>query len=134
MSTFNEGIIAEFRENGGVVESHGFGSDLVLLHTTGARTGEERVNPLMAVADEGSWLIVASFAGAPRHPAWYFNLQANPDATIETGVDEIPVTATDLEGAAYDRAWALVAARSDAFEGYAARAGRRIPVVRLTRR
>ena len=134
MSTFNEGIIAEFRENGGVVESHGFGSDLVLLHTTGARTGEARVNPLMAVADEGSWIIVASFGGAPRHPAWYFNLQANPDATIETGVDEIPVTATDLEGAAYDRAWALVVARSDAFEGYAARAGRRIPVVKLTRR
>jgi len=134
MSTFNEGIIAEFRENGGVVESHGFGSDLVLLHTTGARTGESRVNPLMAVADEGSWIIVASFGGAPRHPAWYFNLQANPHAAIETGAEEIPVTATDLEGAEYDRAWALVAARSDAFEGYAARAGRRIPVVRLTRR
>ena len=134
MSTFNEGIIAEFRENGGVVESHGFGSDLVLLHTTGARSGEARVNPLMAIADEGAWLIVASFGGAPQHPAWYFNLQANADATIETGADEIPVTATDLDGAEYDRAWALAVERSDGFARYAERAGRRIPVVRLTPR
>ena len=134
MSSFNEGIIAEFRENRGVVESHGFGSDLVLLHTTGARTGEVRVNPLMGIADDGGWLVVASFGGAPQHPAWYFNLQADPRAVIETGLTTVEVIATDLEGAEYDRAWALAVERSDGFARYAERAGRRIPVVRLTPR
>ena len=135
MPDFNETIIAEFRANGGHVETAGFGDSLVLLHTTGARSGEARVNPLMAIATDDGWLVAASAAGAPRHPAWFHNLVAHPAARVEVGTGEIvDVVATSLEGADYDAAWAAFTARSRAFESYAQRAGdREIPVVRLTR-
>jgi deazaflavin-dependent oxidoreductase (nitroreductase family) len=132
---FNETIINEFRANGGHVETAGFGESLVLLHTVGARSGEERVNPLMAIAEDDGWLVVASAGGAPRHPAWFHNLIANPAARVELGSGEIvDVVATSLDGSDYDAAWAAFTARSRAFESYRQRAGdREIPVVRLTR-
>jgi deazaflavin-dependent oxidoreductase (nitroreductase family) len=132
---FNETIINEFRANGGHVETAGFGDSLVLLHTVGARSGEERVNPLMAIAEDDGWLVVASAGGAPRHPAWFHNLIANPAARVELGSGEIvDVVATSLDGSDYDAAWAAFTARSRAFESYRQRAGdREIPVVRLTR-
>lgn len=135
MADFNQTIISEFRANGGHVETAGFGDSLVLLHTTGAKSGEPRVNPLMAIATEGGWLVVASAGGAPRHPAWFHNLIAHPAAAVEIGSGEVvDVVATSLDGSDYDAAWAAFTARSRAFESYAQRAGdREIPVVRLTR-
>ena len=135
VTDFNDTIIAEFRANDGLVTTAGFGDSLVLLHTTGAKTGEPRVNPLMAIATEDGWLVVASAGGAPRHPAWFHNLIAHPDARVEIGSgDIVDVVATSLDGPEYDAAWAAFTARSRAFESYRQRAGdREIPVVRLTR-
>jgi len=132
MSGFNDMIIAEFRANGGHVTTAGFGEDLVLLHTTGARSGAERINPLMAIETDGSWLVAASAAGAPRHPDWYFNLVADAAAQVETGSGVVPVQATVLEGDEYAAGWDAFTKRSPAFAGYKEKAGDRvIPVVRL---
>ncbi|MEB0000022.1 nitroreductase/quinone reductase family protein [Cryobacterium sp. RTS3] len=135
MSDFNEQIISEFRENNGHVTTAGFGSTLVLLHTTGARTGAERVSPVMSIRDGDAWLVVASAGGRPQHPAWYFNLLKQPDTMIETAEGTVGVTATDLDGDEHARAWAEIVARAPGFADYQERAiGRRIPVLRLTRR
>lgn len=135
MADFNETIINEFRANNGHVETAGFGDSLVLLHTVGARSGEGRVNPLMAIATDDGWMVVASAGGSPRHPSWFHNLTANGSARVELGTGEIvDVVATPLEGADYDAAWAAFTARSRGFEQYRERAaGREIPVLRLTR-
>ena len=135
MADFNQTIISEFRANGGHVETAGFGDSLVLLHTVGAKSGEPRISPVMAIQDGDVWLVVASAAGSPRHPAWFFNLQANPDVTIETPTGTVDVHATALDGAAYDEAWNRFVQRAPTFADYKDRAaGRTIPVVRLTRR
>lgn len=135
MPDFNDQIISEYRANGGHVETAGFGDSLVLLHTVGAKSGEPRVNPLMAIAAEDGWLVVASAGGSPRHPAWFHNLVAHSSARVELGDGElVDVVATSLDGSDYDAAWAAFTARSRAFESYRQRAGdREIPVVRLTR-
>ena len=111
MSGFNDRVIAEFRANGGRVEAAaGFGDSLVLLHTTGARSGERRVNPAMALRDGGGWLIVASAKGAPADPAWAHNLRAHADISIEARVADrdrtVEVTAAELTGAERDEAFA----------------------------
>ena len=135
MSDFNEQIISEFRENNGHVTTAGFGSNLVLLHTTGARTGAERVSPVMSIRDGDAWLVVASAGGRPQHPSWYFNLLKQPDTTIETAEGTVEVAATDLDGDEHARAWAKIVARAPGFADYQERAvERRIPVLRLTRR
>lgn len=134
MSDFNDRIIAEFRANGGMVPR--FGSSLILLHSIGAKTGEERVSPVMSIAcPDGSWLIAASKAGGPTHPGWYFNLASTPDVDIETGSEIVPVTATELLGEDYDTAWAEFTTGTPGFADYQVKAGeRRIPVIRLSRR
>ncbi|MCI4659186.1 nitroreductase/quinone reductase family protein [Cryobacterium zhongshanensis] len=134
MSDFNEQIISEFRENNGHVTTAGFGSNLVLLHTTGARTGVEHVSPVMSIRDGDAWLVVASAGGRPRHPAWYFNLLRQPETSIETPEGTVAVTATDLDGEEHARAWGKIIARAPGFAGYQERAvERRIPVLRLVR-
>lgn len=136
--SFNDAIIDEFRANGGAVNR--FGTDLVLVHTTGAKTGVERVHPLMGIPDGEGWLIAASKGGAPEHPAWYHNLVAHPETVVEVpdlrgGVETIPVTATVLDGPVRDAGWARFVGRSPAFAQYEERSGgRRIPVVKLTPR
>lgn len=136
MSDFNEKIIAEFRANKGHVETAGFGSNLILLHNIGAKSGTERVSPLMGITQpDGSWLVAASKAGAPEDPAWYRNLLAHPEVSIETGTETIAVVAEDLTGAERDAAWAQFTTRAPGFLDYQAKAGDRlIPVVKLTPR
>lgn len=136
MSDFNQQIIDEFRANGGRVETMGFGDSLVILHSTGARSGKERVNPVMAIpTPDGGWLIAASKAGAPENPLWYANLAAHPEATIEIGAETVNVLATEVEGDDYAQAWSRFTARSAAFSQYQEKAGdRHIPVIKLSRR
>jgi len=141
MTEFNDRIIKEFRENNGRVDSAGFGSSLVLLHTRGAKTGVERINPAMSLCDGDDWLVVASAKGAPRDPAWAVNLRANPDIEIEVAIDghiqTIPVRAVELHGDDYDAAFARFADQAQAFSTYqdrAGQAGRKMPVIRLTPR
>lgn len=136
MSEFNQQVIAEFRATGGrVVRAGGFGRSLVLLHTIGARSGRERVNPVLARRDGDEWLVVASAAGAREHPAWFVNLRARPDTVIESGDGVVAVTAEELTGDEHLAAWRGFIAQSPAFAAYQQRAGwRQIPVVRLRRR
>ena len=97
-SDWNQEIIDEFRAHGGNVSSRGFGKSLVLLHHIGARSGVERVCPVMGIrTDPDTWLVAASKAGAPENPAWYHNLLAHPDVVIETPDDgTVPVRARSL--------------------------------------
>jgi deazaflavin-dependent oxidoreductase (nitroreductase family) len=133
-SNFNDAVIAEFRATGGRVESAGFGDGLVLLHTTGRRSGNERVTPVMAIPDGDGWLVTASAAGAPKDPAWAHNLRAHPTTTVETGRETVPVTATELDGQDHSAAWKRFTDLSDAFARYQERATtRRLPVFRLRR-
>lgn len=136
--SFNDGIIDEFRSNGGAVAR--FGSDLVLLHSIGAKSGAERIHPVLAIRDGDGWLIAASKGGAPEHPAWFHNVVAHPDVEIEApdqrgGIDTVAVRAEVLAGETRDAAWRRFLARSPGFASYEQRAGDRvIPVVRLTPR
>jgi deazaflavin-dependent oxidoreductase (nitroreductase family) len=135
MADWNTQIIEEFRANDGTVTTMGFGRSLVLVHNLGARSGDERINPVMNILEEdGSRLIAASAAGADKHPAWYHNLLAHPDVTIETpeGTEEVHVT--DLQGAERDAAWERFKQTSDGFRAYEAKTSRVIPVLRLTPR
>jgi deazaflavin-dependent oxidoreductase (nitroreductase family) len=131
--SFNDQIIDEFRANNGVTRM--FGSDLVLLHTVGAKSGEPRVSPVTSLRDGEDWLVIASAAGSPKHPAWYFNLVAQPLVSVETAEGEFDVLATTLSGVERETAWQGFVARSSAFEEYVTRAeGREFPIVRLSRR
>ena len=107
---------------------------MVLLHTVGARSGEPRVNPLATFPEDGSWLVVASAGGRPTNPAWYHNLLANPDTTIEFGAETIPVHAHVLEGTDRAAAWSRITGEMPGFLSYEQRTTRTIPVLRLTRR
>ncbi|GAB3555831.1 nitroreductase/quinone reductase family protein [Spelaeicoccus albus] len=136
MTEFNDRIIEEFRARNGRVDSAGFGSNLILLHTRGSRTGLERVNPALSLKDGDGWLVVASAKGAARDPAWAVNLRAHPQATIEAPIDgeihTISVRAEELAGEEYEPAFSRFVKRSAAFTTYRQRAGRRLPVIRLT--
>ena len=135
MADWNQKIIEEFRANGGTVQANGFGRSLVLVHHLGAKSGQERVNPVANIPEaEGSRLIAASAAGADKNPDWYHNLLAHPDVTIETpeGVEQVHVT--DLQGAERDAAWERFKQMSDGFRSYEEKTDRVIPVLRLTPR
>jgi deazaflavin-dependent oxidoreductase (nitroreductase family) len=132
---FNQQIIDEFRKNAGVVGGLFEGTTLLLLHTTGRKTGEERVHPLAYRPVDGAWAVFASFAGAPTHPDWYRNLIAGPDTTIEVGGDTVEVRARDAEGHERDRIYEAQKAAIPVFAEYEKKAGDRvIPVVLLERR
>ncbi|WP_243064326.1 nitroreductase/quinone reductase family protein [Humibacter sp. RRB41] len=133
---FNQPIIDEFRANGGTVATNGFGDGLVLLHHTGAKSGAERVSPVRGLRiDDDTWLVAASKGGAPENPAWYHNLLAHPDVTIETGdAGSISVHAENLTGARRADAWKTFTAASPGFLDYEKRTSRVIPVIELRRR
>lgn len=141
MNDFNQQIVDEFRANRGTVTTMGFGDRLVLVHSTGARSGSPRTSPLMGIADGDGWLIAASKGGAPDNPDWYYNLLANPAASVEVpdasadgGIAAHDVVAEDLQGSARDQAWAQFKAASPGFGEYELNAAPRvIPVVRLGR-
>ena len=133
MADWNAQIIEEFRANGGTVTTNGFGRGLVLVHNLGAKSGQERINPVANIPQpDGSRLIAASAAGADKNPAWYHNLIAHPDVTIETpdGVEQVHVT--ELEGAERDAGWEQFKAMSAGFRGYEEKTDRVIPVLRLS--
>ncbi|HEY5835845.1 nitroreductase family deazaflavin-dependent oxidoreductase [Streptomyces sp.] len=131
---FNARIVAEFRANHGQVGGNFAGARLLLLHTTGARTGRALVNPVMYLPDGDRYLVFASYAGADRHPAWYFNLLVHPDVEIEVGDDRIAVRAETLTGAERDEKFAEQAKLVPRFAEYEAKTTRVIPVVALTPR
>jgi deazaflavin-dependent oxidoreductase (nitroreductase family) len=131
-SDFNGKIIAEFRANGGKVGGPFAGSDILLLHHTGARSGAERVTPLAYQRVGQSLAVFASRAGAPRNPDWYHNLMAHPDTFIEIGTESVPVTARVAEPAEGEVIWKRQKERAPHFAQYEVKAApRKIPVVLL---
>lgn len=133
VADWNQTVIDTFRANGGEVPQ--FGRSLVLLHHVGARTGTERVSPVMGFPTDDGWLVVASKAGAPDHPAWYRNLLAHPRTSVETPDDgTVEVQAAELEPDERDVAWRRIVSEAPGFADYETRTTRVIPVVRLTRR
>ncbi len=128
---WNSNIIEEFRANGGRVGGNFEGSPLLLLHSTGARTGKERVNPIMYQRVGEAFAVFASKGGAPTHPDWYFNLLAHPEAVIEVGEDEVKVTARVAGPAERAPIWQHQKERYPGFADYERRTEREIPVVIL---
>jgi deazaflavin-dependent oxidoreductase (nitroreductase family) len=131
---FNAQIIAEFRAHDGRVEGPFENMPLVLLHHTGAQSGKSYVNPLAYLSDGDRYVIFASKGGAPQNPAWYHNLKAHPEATVEVGADTVPVTAGEATGEERERLYGTMAARQSAFADYATKTERQIPVMVLTPR
>jgi deazaflavin-dependent oxidoreductase (nitroreductase family) len=129
------GFVARRLRNGGK-RTPGFDFDLLLLTTTGRKSGVERTSPLGWVSDgNGSWLIAVSANGAAGNPAWYRNLAAAPDkARIEVDSATIPVSAEQLHGAEREAAWQSLTAGIPRFGKYAEKTDREIPVIRLTPR
>lgn len=134
MADFNAQVIEEFRANHGKVGGSFEGAQLLLLHTVGAKSGEPRISPMMYLQDGERILVFASKAGAPTNPAWYHNLKANPDATIEIGDDTLEVRAEELPRAERDEKYAEQAALYPGFAAYEEKTDRVIPVLALTRR
>ncbi len=129
----NTAVIDEFRANRGRVGGWFSDARLLLLTTTGARSGRPHTVPLGCLPDGGERvLVIASAGGADRHPAWYHNLLAHPDVTIETpdGVEQVHVT--ELKGAERDAAWERFKQMSEGFRSYEQKTSRVIPVLRLT--
>lgn len=131
--SFNERVIDEFPANGGKVGGPFAGATMLLLTTTGAKTGKRTVSPLVCSPEDGRYLIYASAAGADRHPAWYHNLVANPVVTVEVGTESFPARATVITGEDRDRLYAEQVARAPGFGDYQAKTPRVIPVVELRR-
>ena len=137
MSNWNDSVIAEFRANGGRVGGNFEGAPLLLLHTTGAKSGEPRVNPMMYQAVDGGWAVFASYAGLDVNPAWFHNLRAHPGVSIEVGVDAaveaIDVHTRVLTPEEREPIWQVQKGRYPGFADYEQKTDRVIPVVLFTR-
>lgn len=131
---WNKKIIDEFRANDGRVGGPFEGAPMVLVHHTGAKTGTERVNPMMYQQVGDAWAVFASAAGADHNPAWYHNLLAHPDTTIEVGTETIPVHVRELSRDERDPIWETQKERYPGFADYESKTSRTIPVVLLERR
>ncbi len=130
---WNAQIIKEFRANDGKVGGQFEGAPLLLLHSTGARSGQERINPMMYQGVDSGWAVFASKAGADTNPDWYHNLRANPRAQIEVGTDTVVVLARAAEGEERDVIWSAQKQRFPGFADYERKTSRQIPVVILER-
>jgi deazaflavin-dependent oxidoreductase (nitroreductase family) len=135
MRDFNQAIIEEFRANHGVVGGGFAGATMILLGTTGAKSGQPRINPLVCLPEEdGTIYVFASKSGAPSDPDWYRNLVAHPDVTVEFGDERFEATATTLSGTERDAIYARQVERFAAFGDYEKKTTRTIPVVKLTKK
>ena len=133
MSDWNSKVIEEFRANEGRVGGGFTGAPMLLLTTTGRRSGERRTNPMMYLADGDRLLVFASKGGAPTHPDWYRNLVANPRVTVEVATETYPAKAVVVTGEERDRLYAEQSARYPGFGDYQRKTDRVIPVVALIR-
>ncbi len=131
---WNRKMIDEFRANGGKVGGMWEGRPLLLLTTTGARSGQRHTTPTMYLRDSDRLLIFATKGGAPSHPDWYHNLAAHPQVTVEVGKETYEATATVLKGEERDRLYARQAELYPQFGDYQKRTTRKIPVIALERR
>jgi len=129
---FNASVVEEFRANGGKVGGPFEGADLLLLTTTGAKSGQPRVSPLAYQRVDGRMLIIGSYRGADIDPAWVHNLRANPQARVEVGTDAYDVATRELPPDERASAWARIVAVAPGFGEYQANTRRIIPLFELT--
>jgi deazaflavin-dependent oxidoreductase (nitroreductase family) len=131
VNDFNDSIINQFRENAGKVGAPFEGMSLLLLHSTRAKSGEERVHPVVYNDLDGRYAIFASMAGGPKNPAWYHNLVAHPDVSIEIGTETVNVTARVTEGDERSSIWEPWKTAVPTFVEYEQKTSREIPVIVL---
>jgi deazaflavin-dependent oxidoreductase (nitroreductase family) len=124
----NRKIIEEFRANGGKVGGYFEGKSLLLLHTKGAKSGQERINPVACIKDGDRYVVIASKGGAPTHPDWYFNLLANPQVTIEVGTEKFQARAAVAEEPERTRLYNKMVEMMPGFDDYRRKTTRVIPV------
>jgi deazaflavin-dependent oxidoreductase (nitroreductase family) len=130
-NNWNQQVISEFRANEGKVGGPFENMTLLLLHTTGAKSGQARVNPLATIQDGNDYIIIASKGGAPSNPDWFFNLAANPKVKIEVGMEEFPALAQVTREPERSHLYQRMASLYPAFADYAKNTERTIPVIRL---
>jgi deazaflavin-dependent oxidoreductase (nitroreductase family) len=128
---FNTHIIEEFRANGGKLTGNFEGAPMLLLHHKGAKSGKERVNPVMYRRVGDSLAIFASKAGAPTNPDWYYNLVAHPETVVEVGTETVPVVARVPDDAERAPIWEIHKRENPGFADYEKQTSRQIPVVIL---
>jgi deazaflavin-dependent oxidoreductase (nitroreductase family) len=133
MREFNKGIVEEFRANGGKVGGPFEGADLLLLTTTGAKSGQPRLAPLAYLTIDGTMIIIGSKAGADTNPDWVHNLRANPAAHVEVGTDAYDVVSRELPREERDALFDKVVAAAPGFGEYQEKTSRVIPLFALTR-
>ena len=130
---WNKNIIEEFRANGGKVGGQFAGGTLLLLHTIGAKSKQERVNPVAYVKDGDRYVIIASKGGAPTNPDWYYNVVANPKFDVEVGTEQFQVQAVVAEEPERTRLYDKMVEKMPGFGEYRQKTTRAIPVIVLTR-
>ena len=123
-----------YRETGGERGYHWRGTTILLLTTTGRKSGEERTTPLIHRVDGDRWIVVASKGGTPEHPDWYLNLAEDPEIEIQVKDEVIPVRASTVEGEDRERLWKLMTEVWPDYDAYQASTDRQIPIVALERR
>jgi deazaflavin-dependent oxidoreductase (nitroreductase family) len=130
---FNDKIIAEFRANAGVVGAPFAGMPMVLITTKGAKSGKSHTTPLVPLVEGDRIYIFASMGGAPKHPAWYHNIVADPDITVEYKAERFAAKARIADGAERDEIYARQAAAIPTFGDYQQKTTRTIPVIEIVR-
>ena len=133
VNDWNRKVIDEFRANEGKVGGQFAGAPMILVHHFGAKSGVERVSPMVYFPDGERLLIVASAAGSPKNPDWYHNLKANPKVPVEVGTDTFPVVVEELAPAERAEKWAAITAVMPGFAEYQEKTSRQIPVLALSR-
>jgi deazaflavin-dependent oxidoreductase (nitroreductase family) len=133
MKEFNQGVIKDFRANGGKVGGQMANIPLLLVTMKGAKSGRTITLPLAYSKDGNRCVVIASYAGAPHNPSWYHNLVAHPDVTIELGGEKFQAKASVAQGAERDRLYKQQADQLPIFNEYQKKTTRRIPVIVLDR-
>jgi deazaflavin-dependent oxidoreductase (nitroreductase family) len=133
MSDWNQQIIAEFRANEGKVGGMFANNTLLLLHTIGAKSGKERVNPLVTFEDGDRLVVAASKGGAPSNPDWYYNIVANPQVSVEYGPETFQAQATITSEPERTELYDKLASKFAGFAEYTEKTTRVIPIVTLSR-
>jgi deazaflavin-dependent oxidoreductase (nitroreductase family) len=133
LDDFNRNVVEEFRANGGKVGGPFEGGTLLLLHTTGAKSGQPRLSPLAYLDVDDRMLIVGSYAGAPKDPAWVHNLRANPKVRVEVGTEAYDATARELPADERDAAYPKIIERAPVFAEYQSKTTRAIPLFEMVR-
>jgi deazaflavin-dependent oxidoreductase (nitroreductase family) len=133
MAEFNKKVIDEFRSSGGKVGGQFAGAPMIIVTHTGAKSGKSYTTPLVFSKDGDKCVIIASKAGAPKNPSWYYNLVAHPEVTLEIGAEKFKAKATEVKGAERDRLFTEQAKMMPQFNDYAKKTARKIPVFTLER-